>query len=289
MYDHSSKYNCLLSALLPPPIEPPVIYTHPNIPSRHLTPTTSSDMQRSARTPAPFRRAQLAFRSLLWKPQWTPPPRFVALMNEDDDLDLVVVSTFDSLAVCCHEELLRMPINGLLYLVVDLNSRLSATMKITDSLAKSEDQLRMDIEKVLGYKRLSPMELQTSAIASRDSGLGLLGLLSASQAPDAQAVPLTPPRTRRNDSNNSPNYRRKLTVSMLGRPRLEDLIEEDTAAFNSGRSFEKGPIRRSGRQHSLVQGHRDRIGEAATLPRARSLRNFQTYEGRRVRFYLSCL
>lgn len=247
-------------------------------------------MRRSTRTTAPFKRARLAFRSLRWEPQWIPPPRFVALVNEDDDLDLVVVSTFDSLAVCCHEELLRTPINGLLRLVVDLNSRLSTTMKITDALTKSEDRLRVDIEAVLGYKRLLPTELQAPAITSRDSGLGLRGLLSVSQVPDAQAAPFTPPRTRQTDSSNSPNYRRKLTVSMCGKPRLEDLMEEDQETGGPGRSLEKGPIRRSDRQHSLTQGsRRDRTGEAATLPRARSLRNFQTYEGRRVRLYPSHL
>jgi hypothetical protein len=210
-------------------------------------------------------------------------------MNEDEDLDLVVVSTFDSLAVCCHEDLLRMPINGLLRLIVDLNSRLSAATKITDTLTKSEDQLRMDIEAVLGYKRYSPTELQSPAVASRDSGLGLLGLLSASQAPDAQDVTFTPPRTRQKGSNNSPSDRQKLTVSMFGRPRLEDLMEEEPETGGPGRSLEESPIRRSDRQHSLTQGRHDRAGEAATLPRVRNLRNFQTYEGRGVRLDLSRL
>jgi len=207
-------------------------------------------------------------------------------MNEDEDLDLVVVSTFDSLAVCCHEELLRMPINGLLRLIVDLNSRLSAAMKITDTLTKSEDQLRMDIEAVLGYKRFSPIEQETAAITSRDSGLGLLGILSAGEAPDAQATPFTP-TIRQKDSNSSLNDRRRLTVSMLGRPRLADLMEEESETGNPRRSLERRSIRRSDRQHSLSQGRRDRVGEAITLPRTRSLRNFQNYEGRRVRFYFS--
>jgi len=204
-------------------------------------------------------------------------------MNEDEDLDLVVVSTFGSLDVCCHEELLRMPINGLLRLIVDLNSRLAAAMQITDTLTKSEDRLRMDIEAVLGYKRFPPTETEAPVIASRDSGLGLLGLLSesASQAPDARAVP---PRIRNKGSNNSLNDRQKLTVSMLGKPRLADLVEEEPETGNPRRSLGKSPIRRSDRQHSLTQARRDRVGEAATLPRARNLRNFQTYEGRRVRF-----
>ena len=210
-------------------------------------------------------------------------------MNEDEDLDVVVLSTFDSLTVCCHEDLLRMPINGLLRLIVDLNSRLSAAMKITDTLTKSEDRLRMDIEAVLGYKRASPLELQTLAAASRDSGLGLLGLFSATQAPEAQAAPLTPPPPRRRGSNHSLSDRQRLTVSMLGKPRLEDLKEEEPEARNPRRPVEKSPIRRSGRQHSLAQGRCDRAGEATTLPRARSLRNFQTYEERRVRPYFFCL
>jgi len=248
-------------------------------------PTTNPDMQRSARTPVFLRSSQLAFRSLRWKPRWTPPPHFVALMNEDEDLDLVVVSTFDSLDVCCHEELLRMPINGLLRLIMDLNSRLSAAMQIMDTLTKSEDQLRKDIEAVLGYKRFSPIELETSAITSRDSGLGLLGLLSASQAPDAQAVPFPSPRVLlHKDSNNSLNDRQKLTVSMRGKPRLADLMEEEPEVGNPTRPVEKNPIRRSDRQHTLIQRRYDRSGEAATLPRARNLRDFQNYEGRRVRF-----
>ena len=176
-----------------------------------------------------------------------------------------------------------MPINGLLHLAMDLNSRLSTTMRITDVLTKSEGQLRMDIEAVLGYKRYSPTELQPLAITSRDSGLGLLGLLSAGRAPDAQAVVSTPPRARLEDSNNSPSNRRRLTVSMRGKPRLEDLMEEEPETGNPRQPSEKSPIRRSDRQHSLAQGRRDRAGEAATLPRARSLRNFQTYEGRRVK------
>jgi hypothetical protein len=272
----------LLSALFSPP--PVSVFPHIT-----TIPTTSLGMQRSARTPAFFRNSQMAFRSLRWKPKWTPPPHFVALMNEDEDLDVVVLSTFDSLTVCCHEDLLKMPINGLLRLIVDLNSRLSAAMKITDTLTKSEDRLRMDIEAVLGYKRTSPTELQTLAAASRDSGLGLLGLFSATQAPEAQATPLTPPRPRRKDSNHSLSDRQRLTVSMLGKPRLEDLKEEEPEARNPRRPVEKSPIRRSGRQHSLAQGRRDRAGEATTLPRARSLRNFQTYEERRVRPYPPCL
>ena len=200
-------------------------------------------------------------------------------------MDLVVVSTFDSLDVCCHEELLRMPINGLLRLIVDLNSRLSAAMQITETLTKSEDQLRKDIEAVLGYKRFSPIEPEDPAIASIDSGLGLLGLLSAGQAPDAQAVPFPSLRVlRHKDSSNSLSDRQKLTVSMRGRPRLADLIEEEPEAGNPTQSVEKNPIRKSDRQHTLVQRGRDWSGEVATLPRARNLRNFQSYDGRRVRF-----
>jgi hypothetical protein len=243
-------------------------------------------MQRSARTPVLFRSPQLAFHSLRWKPKWIPPPRFVALMNEDEDLDLVVVSTFDSLDVCCHEELLRMPINGLLRLIMDLNSRLTAAMQITDTLTKSENQLRMDIEAVLGYKRFSPVAQEAPALTSRDSGLGLLGILSASRAPDAEAVSSVPPRPlRQKGSNGSLNDRQKLTVSMRGKPRLSDLLEEDLETSDPGRSKGKSPIRRSDRQHSLTQGQcrRDRSGASATLPRARNLRNFQVYEGRRVR------
>lgn len=176
-----------------------------------------------------------------------------------------------------------MPINDLLRLAMDLNSRLSTTMRITDTLTKSEDQLRMDIEAVLGYKRYSPAGLQPLAITSRDSVLGLLGLLSADRAPDAQAIVSIPPRTRQEDSNDSPNNRRRLTVSMRGKPRLEDLMEEEPEAGSPRQPLEKSPIRRSDRQHSLAKGRRDRVGETATLPRARSLRNFQTYEGRRVR------
>jgi len=248
-------------------------------------PPPTLDMQRSARTPVFLRSSQLAFRSLRWKPKWTPPPRFVALMNEDEDMDLVVVSTFDSLDVCCHEELLRMPINGLLRLIVDLNSRLSAAMQITDTLTKSEDQLRKDIEAVLGYKRFSPIGPETLAITSIDSGLGLLELLSAGQAPNAQAVPFPSLRVlRHKDSSNSLDDRQKLTVSMRGRPRLADLMEEEPEAGNPTQSVEKNPIRKSDRQHTLIQRHRDGSGEAATLPRARNLRNFQSYAGRRVRF-----
>ena len=209
-------------------------------------------------------------------------------MNEDEDLDLVVVSTFDSLEVCCHEELLRMPINGLLRLIVDLNSRLSTTMQITDTLTKSEDRLRKDVEAVLGYKRLLPTEPETLVVTSRDSGLGLLGFLSAGRAPDAQAVPFTPPRIQQKDSNNSLNDRQKLTVSMRGKPRLADLMEEEPETGDSKQTAGKSPIRRSDRQHSLTQSSRDRVGEAATLPRARNLRNLQNHDGNRVRFRLFC-
>ena len=250
------------------------------------TPTTNLDMQRSARTPAFFRDSQLAFRSLRWKPKWNPPPHFVALMNEDEDLDLVVVSTFDSLDVCCHEELLKTPISGLLRLIVDLNSRLSVAMKIRDSLTKSEDQLRMDIEAVLGYKRFPRAELEVSAMPSRDSGLGLLGILSASQAPDAQAVPSTSSRVlRQKDSNGSLGDRQRLTVSMRGKPRLADLVEEEPETGNPAQLKEISPIRRSDRQRSFTQGCHQ--GEAATLPRARNLRNFHAYEGRKVRLNFS--
>ncbi|KAF9788127.1 hypothetical protein BJ322DRAFT_1181376 [Thelephora terrestris] len=251
--------------------------------SHNFGPTTSLDMQRSARSPALFRGSQLVLRSLWWKPTWSPSPRFVALMNEDEELDLVVISTFDSLDVCCHEELLKMPINGLLRLIVDLNSRLSAAMQITDTLTKSEGQLRMDIEAVLGYKRFSLTEREVPAIASRDSGLGLLGILAAGHASGSQAVSSTPPRSvRQKVSNNSLRDRQKLTVSMRGKPRLSDLLEEDPETGNLGQSKGKSPIRRSDGQHSLTQVRRDRPGEAATLPRARNLRNLQVYEGRRV-------
>ena len=242
-------------------------------------------MQRSARTPTLFKSSQLAFHSLRWKPKWTPPPRFVALMNEDEDLDLIVVSTFDSLEVCCHEELLRMPINGLLRLIMDLNSRLSVSMQITDTLTKSEDQLRMDIEAVLGYKRFPPIEQKAPTLPSRDSGLGLLGILSAGQTPEARAVSSVPPRSlRQKGSGSSLNDRQKLTVSMRGKPRLSDLLEEELEIGNPGRSKGKSPIRRSDRQHSFIQDRGDRAEAAATLPRARNLRNLHMYEGRGVRF-----
>ena len=239
-------------------------------------------MRRSARTQTTLRNSQQAFRSFRWKPKWIPPPHFVALMNEDEDLDLVVVSTFDSLDVCCHEELLRMPINRLLRLIVDLNSRLSAAMQITDTLTKSEDQLRMDIEAVLGYKRFSPTEQETTALTSRDSGLGLLGILSACQPPEA-ASSAPPHPLRQRGWNNSLNDRERLTVSMRGKPRLADLVEEELETGDPRRSKENSPMRRSDRQHSLIQGHRDRPGAAATLPRARNLRNFQAHEWCRVR------
>ena len=177
-----------------------------------------------------------------------------------------------------------MPINGLLRFIMDLNSRLSAAIQITDTLTKSEDQLRRDIEAVLGYKRFLPIEPETPAITSRDSGLGLLGLLSASQAPDAQAIPFPSPRVlRHKDPNNSLSDRQKLTISMRGKPRLADLMEEEPEAGHPMRPVEKNPIRKSDRQHTLIRRRRDRSGEVTTLPRARNLRNFQNYEGHMVR------
>lgn len=243
-------------------------------------------MPRSARTLAPFGKSQLAFRFLRWKPKWTPPPRFVALMNEDEDLDLVVVSTFDSLAVCCHQELLRMPINGLLRLIVDLNSRLPTAMQIVDTLTRSEDLLRRDVEAVLGYKRFPSMNSEASFISSRDSGLGLLGFFSASQTPDSRAAPPTSSRTlQHKGSNNSLDDRQKLTVSMRGKPRLADLIEEEQETSGPMRSAAgRSPIRRSDLQLSLTEGRRGHhVRAAATLPRAHNMRNLQNCEGRRVR------
>ena len=281
----STLLSILLSELTPLITQLLIVNTSPTL-LRSLRTTTALDMQRSTGTPALFRASQLAFRSLRWKSTWSPSPRFVALMNEDEDLDLVVISTFDSLDVCCHEELLKMPINGLLCLIVELNSRLSAAMQITDALTKSEDQLRMDIEAVLGYKRFSPTEQKAPAITSRDSGLGLLRILSTSQAPDAHAVSSTSLRTvQQKGSNDSLDDRQKLTVSMRGKPRLADLLEEPETS-DLVQPKEKSPIRRSDRQHSLTRVRRNRPGEVATLPRARNLRNLQVYEGRRVRIHL---
>lgn len=183
-----------------------------------------------------------------------------------------------------------MPINGLLRLIVDLNSRLPIAMQIMDALTKSEDLLRRDIEAVLGYRRFSPMNPETPLTSSRDSGLGLLGILSASQPPDARTVPptLSSRTLQPKGSNNSLNDRQKLTVSMRGKPRLADLMEEEQETGGSTQSAAgRSPIRRSDRRHSLTKSRRDRhIGEAATLPRAHNMRNLQNCEGRRVRFQL---
>ena len=181
-----------------------------------------------------------------------------------------------------------MPINGLLRLIVDLNSRLPVAMQIMDTLTKSEDLLRRDIEAVLGYKRFSSMNPEASVISSRDSGLGLLGILSASQTPDARAVPpsLSSRTLQHRGSNNSLDDRQKLTVSMRGKPRLADLMEEEQETGGSTQSAaRRNPIRRSDRRHSLTEGGRDHhIREAATLPRAHNMRNLQNWEGHRVRF-----
>ncbi|ESK92496.1 hypothetical protein Moror_4444 [Moniliophthora roreri MCA 2997] len=93
------------------------------------------------------------------------PQTRVALQNDDDDEDAVVITTLDILPFCCHEDLVTMSRLELVSVACSLNSKLPAILQI--DVSSSDIFIRNSIEVLVGIRKGAPMSPPPAPKANR--------------------------------------------------------------------------------------------------------------------------
>ncbi|OCH91776.1 hypothetical protein OBBRIDRAFT_694213, partial [Obba rivulosa] len=73
----------------------------------------------------------------------------VALQNEDEDEDAVVITALNVIPFCCHADLVAMPRAALLGVAHTLNAKLPAALRIDVSPPCSDTAIRHAIERLV--------------------------------------------------------------------------------------------------------------------------------------------
>ncbi|KAK7062694.1 hypothetical protein VNI00_000182 [Paramarasmius palmivorus] len=105
------------------------------------------------------------------------PQARVALQNEDDEEDAVVITTLDTLPFCCHEDLITMSRHQLIVVAYSLNAKLPAILQIDISDRSSDRFIRNSIEVLVGIRKGALMSppFAPKADRSRDRSVSFSG------------------------------------------------------------------------------------------------------------------
>ena len=80
----------------------------------------------------------------------------IALQNEDQADDIVVITKLDTVPFCCHEGLLAMSRDQLIAVAQSLNAKLPAAMQIDVSISHPDVFIRHSVEHIVGLRRSVP-------------------------------------------------------------------------------------------------------------------------------------
>ncbi|KAG6860816.1 hypothetical protein C0995_007317 [Termitomyces sp. Mi166 len=148
-----------------------------------------------------------------------PWPERVALINEDDTEDAVVITTLDTVPFCCHEDLVTMSRKQLIGVAHALNERLPAALAIDTNEALATSWIRASIERVVGIRADVPGAPKIVKVL-RDSNGALEGKRGGGLGSGmGEKMDRTPPT--------SPLASRSQQLGSLVSPGLDRLVEED--------------------------------------------------------------
>ena len=142
-------------------------------------------------------------------------PSRVALQNEDQAEDAVVITALDTIPFCCHEDLVTMSRAELINVARSLNAKLPAAMALDVSPTIATSFIRSAIELVVGIRGASGVRQR------EEKGEDVLYLLESLS--DMTISPPTSPLAMRGKNNGSEG------LSVHVTPRLERLEEEEVA------------------------------------------------------------
>jgi hypothetical protein len=82
----------------------------------------------------------------------TETPNCVALQNEDDDKDAVIITALNSIPFCCHADLLIMSRVELIQTATTMNAKLPKVLQIDVSGSRTNNFIRHSIELLVGIR-----------------------------------------------------------------------------------------------------------------------------------------
>nr|GAT57589.1 predicted protein [Mycena chlorophos] len=136
----------------------------------------------------------------------------VALQNEDDETDAVVITALSTLPFCCHEDLLTMARPALIAVAEQMNEKLPKALRISIGRARSDAAIRNEIEFIVGLRKEKVAEENTNANANNDT------MRTPPTSPSPYPVSPRSPRSR---------AAKLRAFGTPGTPILERLAEED--------------------------------------------------------------
>ena len=150
-------------------------------------------------------------------------PDRVALQNEDDEINAVVITTLDTVPFCCHEELLSMSRTQLIITAQTLNTKLPTILCIDTE--NTDRFIRNSIEILVGIREATFMSPPAAPKTPRPSFSTVNGMDREEEEDDDDDQPLELLL------NISPLAKRGRRSSMYGSPcatpRLSRLVEEE--------------------------------------------------------------
>lgn len=129
----------------------------------------------------------------------------IAIQNDDEAEDAVIITTLDEIPFCCHADLLTMNHEELLVVANSLNSKLPAVLGI--DLQRTDAYIRNSIELIVGLRQNAPNAPIKATATTTD--------------PARNSTPMSPmsPLAMRNRSQGS-------YMAMVGSPNLAVVKEE---------------------------------------------------------------
>lgn len=97
-------------------------------------------------------------------PTFSPNQSSIALQNEDEEENAIVITALNTVPFCCHEDLLTMSREQLIAAALTLNAKLPAVLQIDVSHVRSTSFIRHSIEMLVGIR---PMEVPPAPKAVR--------------------------------------------------------------------------------------------------------------------------
>ncbi|KAJ3475195.1 hypothetical protein NLI96_g11993 [Meripilus lineatus] len=138
-------------------------------------------------------------------------PNCVALQNEDQEEDAVIITALNTVPFCCHADLLSMSRIELIHVAEALNAKLPHALQIDTSPDRTDIFIRNSIELLVGIRTVPPAPRANRSLTSNHS-------FSRDVSPRHVVIPMSP---------SSPLASRSRVDTSSISPKLPSLLEED--------------------------------------------------------------
>lgn len=162
-----------------------------------------------------------------------PRPERVALINEDYAEDAVVITAFDDVPFCCHEDLLTMSRDHLIGVALALNAKLPSAMAIDIDHALPTSFIRGSIERIVGLRRDVPQAPKALRLLTDSESDNRLRADFDMQAQMDKTPPTSPLASR------SRSYGQLTSLISPRLARLQEVEEEEFDIDAVGRHLKK--------------------------------------------------